>query len=44
MQDEKKKEEDGGEKEEDKQIKTDLTLEELIKFVTTSDDSEEPEV
>ena len=44
MQDEKKKEEDVSEKDEDKQMQKDMTLEELINFVTTNDDTEEPEV
>ena len=44
MQDEKKKEEDGTGRGEDKQLQKDMTLEELINFVTTNDDTEEPEV
>ena len=44
MQDEKKMEEGGDERDEDKQMQKDMTLEELINFVTTNDDTEEPEV
>ena len=44
MQDEKKKVEGGIGTDEDKQMQKDMTLEELIKLVTTSDDTEEPEV
>ena len=44
MQDEEKKEEDVSEKEEDKQMQKYMSLEDLIKFVTTNEDTEEPEV
>ena len=44
MQDEKKKVEGGIGTDEDKQMQKDLTLEDLIKFVTTNEDPEESEV